>query len=166
MPVPLLAFFLLEIHLHKPPSQRKVIFLQTKLFLLRFSYTANFFGSAGKTSVRLRRMECYSSRFWGIPSQINCMVDVWREKTREAGSNTTPNIESWVLVMPAASSSESPLLMISISRSSYYKMGKESSLGMIRHIGLIAQCLIFPLIFSCLSGLADRLMVLGYLVVL
>ena len=42
--------------------------------------------------------------------------------------------------MPAASSSESPLLMISISRSSYYKMGKESSLGMIRHIGLIAQC--------------------------
>lgn len=66
--------------------------------------------------------------------------------------------------MPAASSSESPLLMISISRSSYYKMGKESSLGMIRHIGLIAQCIIFPLIFSCLSGLADRLMVLGYLV--
>ena len=48
--------------------------------------------------------------------------------------------------MPAASSSESPLLMISISRSSYYKMGKESSLGMIRHIGLIAQCLIFPLL--------------------
>lgn len=26
-----------------------------------------------------------SPRFWGIPSQINCMVDVWREKTRGAG---------------------------------------------------------------------------------
>lgn len=47
-------------------------------------------------------------------------------------------------------------------------MGKESSLGMIRHIGLIGQCLRFNLTlrFSCLIGLADRLMVLGVLLVL